>query len=60
MNTYIEENVCLKCKQKGEVIFHQYINSFSCQTCGFWWDFGVDIVKLEKLLSKFNIKKENK
>ena len=58
MNTYSENNTCVKCNQKGEIIFHQYVNSFSCQLCGFWWDFGVDVKKLEKLLGKFDIKKQ--
>jgi ribosomal protein L37E len=46
MNSYSEDNVCVKCKKSGEVIFHQYVNSFSCQLCGFWWDFGVDVKSL--------------
>lgn len=57
MNTYSENNTCVKCNQKGEIIFHQYVNSFSCQLCGFWWDFGVDIDKLTNLLNNHNIKR---
>jgi hypothetical protein len=58
MNTYSEDNDCPKCNHEGEIIFHQYVNSFSCQWCGFWWDFGVDIEKLTNLLNNHNIKRQ--
>ena len=38
LNTYSQNNVCVKCKREGEVIYHQYLNSFSCQWCGKWWN----------------------
>ncbi len=37
MNSYSENNTCPKCAKEGEVIYHQYVNSFNCQWCGKWW-----------------------
>ena len=40
LSTYVESNICVKCNRAGEVIYHQYVNAFSCQYCGEWWNNG--------------------
>ena len=33
LNTYAEDNKCPSCHKK-EVIYHQYMDYFTCQNCG--------------------------
>jgi len=40
MNSYSENNTCIKCNRAGEVIYHQYTNAYSCQYCGKSWSNG--------------------
>ena len=34
LNTYAEDNECPNCEDKNEVIYHKYIDYFTCQNCG--------------------------
>jgi hypothetical protein len=43
LNSYSDRNQCRKCGKVGEVIYHQYLDAYSCQLCGGWFEDGEEI-----------------
>ena len=45
MNTYtIENETCMECDKKGEMVYNDSITAIHCQACGTWFDTNGDIM----------------